>query len=145
MAGYGPTGDPLDTTKTDADVVLTETAAAAFHQIIEQKEYENAALKVGVAPGGCGGWEYQLGIAQRPSETDIVGESLGVTLYLDTPTLPLYNGCVIDFKDGLMGAGFSVTNPKAEASCSCGQSFKVTGEEGEIEEGSCSSAVAGNS
>ncbi len=133
----------MDTTQTETDVILTEAAAAAFRQITEHKEYENAALKVGVAPGGCGGWEYQLGIAQRPADTDIIGESLGVTLYLDTPTLPLYNGCVIDFKDGLMGAGFAVSNPRAQASCSCGQSFKVPGEEGEIEEGSCSSAVAG--
>ena len=134
----------MDATQTEADVVLTEAAAAAFRQITEHKDYDNAALKVGIAPGGCGGWEYQLGIAQRPADTDIIGESLGVTLYLDTPTLPLYDGCLIDFTDGLMGAGFSVSNPKAEASCSCGQSFKVSGEEGEIEEGSCSSAVAGH-
>ena len=41
-----------------------------------------------------------------------------------------------------MGAGFSVSNPRAEASCSCGQSFKMSGED-DIEEGSCSSSVAG--
>ena len=66
----------MDTTPTTADVTLTEAAAAAFHQITGQKDYDDPALKVGVAPGGCGGWEYQLGIAQRPADTDIVGESL---------------------------------------------------------------------
>ena len=132
----------MDTTQTAVNVTLTEAAAEAFQEITAQKEYDDPALKVAVAPGGCGGWEYQLGIAQRPADTDIVGESLGITLYLDTNTLPLYDGCVIDFQDGLMGAGFSVSNPRAEASCSCGQSFKTTGED-DIEEGSCSSSVAG--
>ena len=131
----------MDTTQTTADVTLTEAAAAAFRQITGQKDYEDPALEVGVAPGGCGGWEYQLGIAQRPADTDIIGESLGITLYLDTNTLPLYDGCVIDFQDGLMGAGFSVSNPRAEASCSCGQSFKMSGED-DIKEGNCSSSVA---
>jgi iron-sulfur cluster assembly protein/iron-sulfur cluster insertion protein len=30
---------------------------------------------------------------------------------------------VLDFKDGLQGAGFAITNPNAQRTCGCGQSF----------------------
>ena len=32
-------------------------------------------------------------------------------------------GAVLDFKDGLQGAGFSIENPNASRTCGCGQSF----------------------
>jgi iron-sulfur cluster assembly protein len=31
-------------------------------------------------------------------------------------------GCVIDYVDGLQGAGFKISNPNAKASCGCGSS-----------------------
>ena len=124
------------------NVSLTQAAAAAFTGIVEQQGYEEAAMKVAVAPGGCGGWEYQLGIARRPSDTDVVTESLGISLFVDSMTLSLFEGAVIDFKDGLMGQGFAVSNPLSKADCSCGQSFKTTS--GAVDDGACSSRVAGN-
>ena len=132
----------MATDPTTPNVSLTEAAADAFNGIVDDQGYEDAAMKVAVAPGGCGGWEYQLGIARRPTDTDLVTESLGVTLFVDSMTLPLFEGAVIDFSDGLMGQGFSVSNPLSKADCSCGQSFKTTG--GAVDEGACSSAVAGN-
>ena len=32
-------------------------------------------------------------------------------------------GATLDYKDGLQGAGFTISNPNAERSCGCGQSF----------------------
>ena len=32
-------------------------------------------------------------------------------------------GATLDYKDSLQGAGFHITNPNAERSCGCGQSF----------------------
>ncbi len=126
---------------TAPNVSLTEAAADAFNGIVDAQGYDAAAMKVAVAPGGCGGWEYQLGIARRPTDTDLVTESLGITLFVDSMTLPLFDGAVIDFADGLMGQGFSVSNPLSKADCSCGQSFKTTG--GAVDEGTCTSSVAG--
>ena len=127
---------------TNPNISLTAAAADAFHSIVSSQGYDDAAMKVAVAPGGCGGWEYQLGVARRPTDTDLVTESLGVRLFVDSMTLPLFEGAVIDYSDGLMGQGFSVSNPLSKADCSCGQSFKTTG--GAVDEGACSSAVAGN-
>ncbi len=125
-----------------AEVSLTDAAVEAFQGITLQKGVDDAAMKLAVGPGGCGGYEYRLGLARKPKATDLVSESKGITLYLDTKTLHLFNGCTVDFNDGLMGQGFSVSNPRSKADCACGQSFKVSGE-GSVDSGACTSTVAG--
>jgi iron-sulfur cluster insertion protein len=35
------------------------------------------------------------------------------------------SGAVVDYKEDLMGAGFSIKNPNAETTCGCGSSFSV--------------------
>ena len=42
------------------------------------------------------------------------------------PALLKLTGAQIDFVDSLMGGGFTVVNPNAVKSCSCGQSFDTT-------------------
>jgi iron-sulfur cluster insertion protein len=32
-------------------------------------------------------------------------------------------GSVIDYKDDVMGASFSISNPQAQTTCGCGSSF----------------------
>ena len=123
-------------------VTITEAAARAFGKILAQKGVEDAGMKVSVGPGGCGGFQYNLGVARKPGVSDIVSESRGVRLFLDSKTLHMFRGGIVDFGEGLMGAGFSVSNPMARASCACGQSFKVAGE-GAIDSGACASKVAG--
>ena len=39
------------------------------------------------------------------------------------------SGSVIDFVDGLQGAGFKVENPNVIAACGCGSSFRVADEQ----------------
>jgi iron-sulfur cluster assembly accessory protein len=34
-------------------------------------------------------------------------------------------GTVIDYQDGLMGAGFAFNNPNAKSSCGCGSSYSA--------------------
>ena len=132
----------MTTEKITAEVSLTDAAVEAFRDITAQKGDQNVAMKLAVGPGGCGGYEYLLGIARRPKASDLLSESKGVALYLDSNTLHLFNGCTIDFSDGLMGEGFSVSNPRAKADCACGQSFKIAGEGG-VDSGACTSSVAG--
>jgi iron-sulfur cluster assembly protein len=38
-------------------------------------------------------------------------------------------GSIVDFVDGLQGAGFKVDNPNVVAACGCGSSFRVAEEE----------------
>ena len=38
-------------------------------------------------------------------------------------------GAIVDYVDGLQGAGFKVENPNIVAACGCGSSFQVADEE----------------
>jgi iron-sulfur cluster assembly protein len=58
-----------------------------------------------------------------------VFEDKGIRLLVDRASLPYVRGSVIDFVDGLQGAGFKVDNPNVIAACGCGSSFRVAEEE----------------
>ena len=47
----------------------------------------------------------------------------GVRVVVDPASADLLKGAILDFKDGLQGAGFAIENPNATRSCGCGQSF----------------------
>ena len=62
-------------------------------------------------------------------DDDSVFEDKGIRLLVDRPSLPYVKGSVIDFVEGLQGAGFQVDNPNVIAACGCGSSFRVAEEE----------------
>ncbi len=97
---------------------LTSQAAAA----------DTAGLRVGVRGGGCSGFQYALAFDEQ-RDGDSVFEDKGIRLLVDRPSLPYVEGSVIDFVDGLQGAGFRVDNPNVIAACGCGSSFRVADEE----------------
>ena len=48
---------------------------------------------------------------------------------MDNESLPFVRGAIIDYEEGLQGAGFKVNNPNVVAACGCGSSFRVAEEE----------------
>jgi iron-sulfur cluster assembly protein/iron-sulfur cluster insertion protein len=61
-------------------------------------------------------------------DTDVASDDLtadfeGVKVVVDPSSAQLLNGAVLDYKDGLAQAGFSINNPNAQRTCGCGQSF----------------------
>jgi iron-sulfur cluster assembly protein/iron-sulfur cluster insertion protein len=54
---------------------------------------------------------------------DIKSERDGVTVVIDPASQQHLKGATLDYKDGLQGAGFHISNPNAQRSCGCGQSF----------------------
>jgi iron-sulfur cluster assembly protein/iron-sulfur cluster insertion protein len=61
-------------------------------------------------------------------DTDVAADDVksaygDVTVVIDPASQPLLKGATLDFKDGLQGAGFHISNPNAQRSCGCGQSF----------------------
>ncbi|MHB1469714.1 MAG: HesB/IscA family protein [Solirubrobacteraceae bacterium] len=87
-----------------------------------------AGLRVGVRGGGCSGFQYQLAFDEQ-RDGDEVFEDHGLKLLVDGPSLPYVRGSVIDYEEGLQGAGFKVNNPNVVAACGCGSSFRVAEEE----------------
>jgi iron-sulfur cluster assembly protein len=115
---------------TDCMITLTDKGAEKVREFLASQSSvaETAGLRVGVRGGGCSGFQYALAFDEQRSE-DTVFEDKGIRLLVDRPSLPYVKGSVIDFVDGLQGAGFKVDNPNVIAACGCGSSFRVAEEE----------------
>lgn len=106
------------------DVVLTENAARRITQIAE-KLGKQAILRLSVEGGGCSGFQYKFGMADAVEDDDIVTQSNGATLVVDTVSMDFVRGSAVDFVESLAGKSFQVTNPNAAAGCGCGSSFAI--------------------
>jgi len=54
---------------------------------------------------------------------DLTFTGHGQRVIVDPVSHPFVEGSIVDYSEGLQGAGFSVNNPNATASCGCGSSF----------------------
>ena len=105
-------------------VSLTEEAARHIAEIIGTANPENKGLRIFIETGGCSGMSYAMEIAGRkPGDEEF--SSHGVHLFVEERGLVYLSGSVIDYKDGLTGAGFRITNPNAKQTCGCGKSFEA--------------------
>jgi iron-sulfur cluster assembly protein len=111
-------------------ITLTDKGAQKVQEFLSSQAAvaETAGLRVGVRGGGCSGFQYALAFDEQ-HEDDTVFEDKGIRLLVDRASLPYVHGSVIDFVDGLQGAGFKVENPNVIAACGCGSSFRVAEEE----------------
>ena len=111
-------------------ITLSETGAEKVREFLAKQEsaVETAGLRVGVRGGGCSGFQYALAFdSERPG--DAVFEDHGLRILVDGPSVPYVRGAVVDYVEGLQGAGFKVDNPNVIAACGCGSSFRVADEE----------------
>jgi iron-sulfur cluster assembly protein len=121
---------PKDTEMTIADTVpltITDVAVAELKRVLARKDNPELALRVFVSPGGCSGLSYGMAFEDSPSQDDVLVERNGVRLVVDEVSLMYIAGSEIDYVDALMGGGFTVYNPNAVKSCSCGHSFDTGG------------------
>ncbi len=111
-------------------ITLTDKGSQKVREFLASQASvaETAGLRVGVRGGGCSGFQYALAFDDQ-RDGDTVVEDKGIRLLVDTASLPYVKGSVIDFVDGLQGAGFKVENPNVIAACGCGSSFRVAEEE----------------
>src|SRR5581483_1729771 len=114
----------------DPMIKLTDKGAEKVREFLSAQAAvaDTAGLRVGVRGGGCSGFQYALAFDEQ-RDGDTVFEDKGIRLLVDKPSLPYVQGSVIDFVDGLQGAGFKVENPNVIAACGCGSSFRVADEE----------------
>ena len=104
-------------------ITVTDSAAAKVKSLIEAEGDTALALRVAVRPGGCSGFSYEMFFDGDIASDDLAHEVSGVRVVVDPASAELLKGAVLDFKDGLQGAGFAIENPNAARTCGCGQSF----------------------
>ena len=104
-------------------ITVTDTAASKVKELIESEGNTELALRVAVRPGGCSGFSYEMFFDTDIAADDVKEDLNGVRVVVDPSSAQLLTGAVLDYKDGLQGAGFAISNPNAQRTCGCGQSF----------------------
>ncbi len=99
-------------------ISITDSALGQLRDLLHKQGRPEMGLRVFVQPGGCSGMSYA------------VTEVGGVRLFVDSVSARYIKGAEIDFVDSLMGGGFTVHNPNAVSSCSCGSSCGTGGDAG---------------
>jgi iron-sulfur cluster assembly protein len=115
-------------------IILTEAASLQIKEMMKHNEEEGAFLRVGVKGGGCSGLSYGMGFDHEVKADDIQFEQFGLNILVDGESAPILQGTKIDYKQSMMGGGFTIENPNAIASCGCGSSFRTAAAAGTPEE-----------
>lgn len=106
-------------------VSLTEKAISKVKEYMTEEKKEGKdgyGLRIMVMPGGCAGYQYGLDFDTK-KEGDMVVKESGLIIFVDKKSAGHLLGTMVDFVDGLHGAGFKINNPNAKQSCGCGNSF----------------------
>jgi len=120
-------------------ITVSESALGQLKGLIEgQPTATPLGLRVFVQSGGCSGFSYGMGLDENPPRDDdvIVNIDNALKVYVDSYSAQYLDGAEIDYVDALMGGGFTIHNPNAVRTCSCGHSFQTADGSGEAR--SCS-------
>jgi iron-sulfur cluster assembly accessory protein len=104
---------------------LTDVAVEKVKEVITREGVTEGGLRVAIVGGGCSGFQYNLSLDESPRSDDKIIEQGGVKLFLDPISEQYVYGMVIDYVNGLHGAGFKFVNPNANRTCGCGSSFSA--------------------
>ncbi|HAY85604.1 MAG TPA: iron-sulfur cluster assembly accessory protein [Chloroflexi bacterium] len=111
------------TTKEQTSVItITESAARAVEELLNERQLEGYGLRVFLSGGGCGGYQYGMSLDNNPADNDIVSVQSGIKLIIDDLSLQYMQGATIDYVTNEMGTGFKTANPNdlPASSCGCG-------------------------
>ena len=110
-------------------VVITETARKELIKNLEEdgKSTDIHHLRVGVASGGCSGLQYFMEFEDKSNLTDEDNKftSEDIDLVVDNKSFFYLLGSQLDYSSGLNGKGFEWSNPNANRTCGCGESFSL--------------------
>lgn len=108
-----------------APIEFTDSAATKVAGLIAEEGNPGLKLRVYITGGGCSGFQYGFTFDEEVAEDDTVIEKNGVTVLIDSMSIPYLSGAEIDYKEDLSGARFVIRNPNARTTCGCGSSFSV--------------------
>ena len=106
-------------------LMLTDVAVEKVKEVMTRDGVKDGGLRIAIVGGGCSGFQYNLSLDASAREDDIIIEQGGVRLFLAPISQQYVYGTVIDYVNGLHGAGFKLVNPNANRTCGCGSSFSA--------------------
>ncbi len=113
----------INSSKTTNPLEVTGSAVTKIKTLLASEGDDDLGLRVAVRPGGCSGFSYEMFFDADVEEDDIVSDFGGLRVLVDPQSAKRITGAVLDYREGLMEAGFSIDNPNVSRSCGCGNSF----------------------
>lgn len=119
-------------------ITCTDSAAKRIGELMVEEGNYNLKLRIYITGGGCSGFQYGFAFDENTREDDEIvekevpineAETLNVKLLVDSLSLMYLTGAQVDYVENLQGAHFTVKNPNAETTCSCGSSFSLDAKE----------------
>lgn len=104
-----------------ASIQLSEAAADRVREFLDRDG--GVGLRLGVRRTGCSGWAYEVDLAREIGADDHVFSERGITVVVDSASMPLVSGTAVDFVDEGLHRTFKFTNPNVTDECGCGESF----------------------
>ena len=101
-------------------IKFTDNALKQVERIISGKDKRNY-FRITVKGGGCSGFKYSFDLDSELNKDDHQFENA----IIDTNSLNIIDGSIIDYKKEMIGSSFVIENPKASSSCGCGLSFSI--------------------
>ncbi len=105
-------------------ISLTESAATRIRTFLASRGH-GIGLRLGVRKTGCSGFAYVVNYAEAQQADDVVFEDRGVRVFVDSGSLKLIDGTVVDFVKQGLNEAFRFQNPNVKGECGCGESFSV--------------------
>lgn len=103
-------------------LTLTPKAADKIRSFISgQEDAKGKALRLGLRPSGCAGFEYVLGFDEKKDGDKVLPQE-GFEVVVDAEAYGQLDEAVVDYRDDPMSSGFKISNPKEKSSCGCGKS-----------------------
>ena len=106
-------------------IKVTENAKLKALELMNEDNAKNSFIRVGVKGGGCSGLMYELKFDHKIQENDKSFTDNGVQIVVDKKSFLYLVGTTLDFSGGLNGKGFVFSNPNADRTCGCGESFSL--------------------
>ena len=105
-------------------ISVTANAGIKITELL-RREDKGTYLRIKISGGGCNGLSYKMKFVDQGKDNDILVESSGQSVLVDSKTALYLRGTTLDYSQKLVGGGFKFSNPNAKASCSCGESFNL--------------------
>lgn len=108
-------------------ISITDIARNKVKKLMMEDGFNHSTdfVRVGVKSGGCSGLSYQLKFDKIIQENDKIFEDNGIKIVVDKKSLLYLVGTTLEYSAGLNGKGFVFTNPNANRTCGCGESFSL--------------------
>lgn len=104
---------------------ISDSARDRLLQIMQQETAIKKFVRVGVESGGCSGLSYKLDFDVNKNDDDELIKDNQIQLLVNKKSFLYLVGTTLEFSDGLNGKGFVFSNPNANRTCGCGESFSL--------------------